>query len=280
MLASLPVLGSCDLLTGPVTEYGLDAIPSHSLSLPMLLTAAALATLFAMVVLSKRWALRCGSYIDLDSPSHAGRAGIEDLDDAFWHIMRAVLTLLRFGMPGDVPDTSSTTKGGMTRARKNLRGMGIPFDAMTPEQIKCASWLLLYAGTRSPVSGMASRRHAFGVIRRQIDTLRSHDVSYSDAIQSLVSGFTSVVMLSRICHSTALNGEGNIIRRTYTKLWVRCMLLSDSPPPDVAAWAPEIPRGLVYYAGMTHPSDANDNALYSDTGAYAESPIKAWTALA
>ena len=277
MLASLPVLGSCDLLTGPVTEYGLDAIPSHSLSLPMLLTAAALATLFAMV--SKRWAFRCGSYIDLDSPSHAGRAGIEDLDDAFWHITRAVLTLLRFGMPGDVPDTSSITKGGMAKARKNLRGVGIPFDAMTPEQIKCASWLLLYAGTRSPVSGTASRRHAFGVIRRQIDTLRSHDVSYSDAIQSLVSGFTSVVMLSRICHSTALNGEGNIIRRTYTKLWVRCMLLSDSPPPDVAAWAPEIPRGWCTTPAW-RPSDANDDALYSDTGAYAESPIKTWTALA
>ena len=72
-----------------------------------------------------------------------------------WHITRAVLTLLRVGMPGDVPDPSTTSKRDMTRARKHLRDMGIPFDAMTPQQIKCASWLLLYAGTRSPVSGVA-----------------------------------------------------------------------------------------------------------------------------
>ena len=265
VLASFPVLGNCDLLAWPETEYGLDATLFHALSLPLLLTAAVLATLFALVVLSRRWGSRYGSYIDLDSPPHAGRAGIEDMDDAFWHITRAVLTLLRFGMPSDVPDTSS--RNGMTRARKNLRGMGIPFDAMTPEQIKCASWLLIYAGTRSPVSGMAPRRHALGVIRRQIDTLRSHNVPYRDAVQPLVAGFTSVVMLSRICYSAALSGEGNIIRRTYTRLWVRCMLLSDSPPPDVAAWAPPVPRGLVYSwtanvngvfvrdACVTHPSD-------------------------
>ena len=220
---------------------------------PLFLTAAALAILLAMVVLSKLWASRYGSYIDLDSPAHVEGAGIEDMDNAFWHITRAVITLLRAGMPGDVPDTSTTSKGGMTRARKHLRDMGIPFDVMTPQQIKCASWLLLYAGTHSPVSGVASRRHAFGLIRHQIDTLRSHNVPYGNAILPLVPGFTNAVMLGRTSYSAAFNGEGNLIRRAYAKLWISCMLLGDNPPPhDVAVWAPRVSRrGILLHLSST-----------------------------
>ena len=241
MLASLPVFGDCDLITWPATESGPDATLSQALVVPLFLTAAALAILLAMVVLSKLWASRYGSYIDLDSPAHVEGAGIEDMDNAFWHITRAVITLLRAGMPGDVPDTSTTSKGGMTRARKHLRDMGIPFDVMTPQQIKCASWLLLYAGTRSPVSGVASRRHAFGLIRHQIDTVRSHNVPYGNAILPLVPGFASAVMLGRTSYSAAFNADGNLIRRAYARLWISCMLLGDSPPPhDVAVWAPEM----------------------------------------
>ena len=240
VLASLPVFGDCDLITWPATESGPDATLSQALVVPLFLTAAALAILLAMVVLSKLWASRYGSYIDLDSPAHVEGAGIEDMDNAFWHITRAVITLLRAGMPGDVPDTSTTSKGGMTRARKHLRDMGIPFDVMTPQQIKCASWLLLYAGTRSPVSGVASRRHAFGLIRHQIDTVRSHNVPYGNAILPLVPGFASAVMLGRTSYSAAFN-DGNLIRRAYARLWISCMLLGDSPPPhDVAVWAPEM----------------------------------------
>ena len=254
VLASLPAFGDCDLITWPATESGPDATMSQALVVPLFSTAAALAILLAMVVLScKLWASRYGSYIDLDSPAHVEGAGIEDMDNAFWHITRAVITLLRAGMPGDVPDTSTTSKGGMTRARKHLRDMGIPFDVMTPQQIKCASWLLLYAGTHSPVSGVASRRHAFGLIRHQIDTLRSHNVPYGNAILPLVPGFTNAVMLGRTSYSAAFNGEGNLIRRAYAKLWISCMLLGDNPPPhDVAVWAPRVSRrGILLHLSST-----------------------------
>ena len=46
--------------------------------------------------------------------------------------------------------------------------MDLPFGDWTDSQVKCAAWLLIYAGEAKEVIGGDLRRYSFGLIRRNV----------------------------------------------------------------------------------------------------------------